>query len=182
MAKEISQDIKKVLFSEEEIQERCKELAQQIEQDYLKDGVTPLVVGLLKGSVPFMSELIKYFKQPIEIDFMSVSSYTGDRSSGHVKIDKDLDLDSIGKNILIVEDIIDTGRTIKEVKRFMKERGAKDVKVVSLLNKPERREVDIEADYIGYTIPNEFVVGYGLDYNQLYRNLPYIGVIDPSKL
>lgn len=177
MEKDISKDIDRLLISEKEIEGRCYEMAKEIEAYYTDRGVTPLVVGLLKGSVPFMSELIKFFKKPIEIDFMSVSSYEGDKSSGQIKIDKDLDLFSKGKSILVVEDIIDTGRTIYQVRKLLLDRGASDVKIVSLLNKPERREVPIEADYIGFEVPNEFVVGYGLDYNQLYRNLPYIGIL-----
>lgn len=177
MHKEISHDIDHVLFTEDEIAERCYEMAKEIEKDYIEKGSIPLVVGLLKGSVPFMSELIKYFSQPIEIDFMSVSSYEGTESLGQVKIDKDLDLFSKGKEVLIIEDIVDTGRTVSEVKKFLEDRGAREVKIAALLDKPDRRKVDIEADYTGFTIPNEFVVGYGLDYNQLYRNLPYIGVL-----
>lgn len=177
MAKIISEDIDHVLFTEEQIEARCKELAQQIEKDYEERHIQPLVVGLLKGSIPFMAELIKYFKHPIEIDFISVSSYQGTESSGDVRINKDLDLSSRDKNVLIVEDIVDTGRTLKEVKRLFYNKGAQDVKVVALLDKPDRRLVDIQADFIGFTIPDEFVVGYGLDYNQCYRNLPYIGVL-----
>lgn len=180
MQKIISNDIERILLSEEQINERCKELAQTIEQDYEERRVTPLVVGLLKGSVPFMSQLIKYFRNPIEIDFISVSSYAGTESIGDVKIDKDLDLSSKGKNVLIVEDIVDTGRTLREVKKLFYNKGAEDVRIVSLLDKPDRRVVDIQADYIGFTVPNEFVVGYGLDYNQLYRNLPYIGILKPE--
>lgn len=123
-----------------------------------------------------MAELIKYFKHPIEIDFISVSSYQGTQS-GDVRINKDLDLSSRDKNVLIVEDIVDTGRTLKEVKQLFYNKGAKDVKVVALLDKPDRRLVNIKADFLGFTIPDEFVVGYGLDYNQCYRNLPYIGVL-----
>ena len=180
MSKEISRDIEKILIDESEIEQRCKELAAQIEKDYEKEGKTPLVVGLLKGSVPFMAELIKYFKQPIEIDFISVSSYEGTESIGDVKINKDLDLSSKNKNVLIVEDIVDTGRTLREVKKLFYNKGAADVKIVSLLDKPDRRVVDIAADYIGFTVPNEFVVGYGLDYNQLYSKLPFIGILRPE--
>lgn len=177
MSRRISDDIERVLITEGEIEKRCQELAQEIEADYIAEGKMPIVVGLLKGSVPFMAELIKYFTQPIEIDFMSVSSYAGAESIGDVKIDKDMDLSSRSKHVLIVEDIVDTGRTLKEVKKLFYNKGASDVKVVALLDKPERRVVDITADYTGFTVPNEFVVGYGLDYNQKYRNLPYIGVL-----
>lgn len=178
--REISNDIGQILLTEEQIEKRCQELADEIEKVYLEKGVTPIVVGLLKGSVPFMSELIKNFKQPIEIDFMSVSSYDGTESVGDVKINKDMDLSTRNKHVLIVEDIVDTGRTLKEVKKMFYNKGALDVQVASLLDKPDRRVVDIEADFVGFTIPNEFVVGYGLDYNQLYRNLPYIGVLKPE--
>lgn len=176
----ISQDIQKVLIEETQINERCKELAAQMEADYQKRGQVPVIVGLLKGSVPFMAELIKRFTFPCEIDFMSVSSYDGTESIGDVRIDKDMDLSCKGREVLIVEDIVDTGRTLREVKKLLKRKGAADVKVVSLLDKPERRVVEIEADYIGFRVPDEFVVGYGLDYNQKYRNLPYIGVLKPE--
>lgn len=180
MSREISQDIAKVLLTEDQIEARCKELAAEIEADYRASGITPIVVGLLKGSVPFMAELIKNFHEPIEIDFMSVSSYDGTESIGDVKIDKDMDLSARSKNVLIVEDIVDTGRTLREVKKMFYNKGASEVRIVSLLDKPERRVVEIEADYVGFTVPNEFVVGYGLDYNQRYRNLPYIGVLKPE--
>lgn len=173
----ISKDIQKVLISEDQIEERCEELAKEIENDYNAKGEIPIIVGLLKGSVPFMAELIKRFTFACEIDFMSVSSYDGTESIGDVRIDKDMDLSCKGRSVLIVEDIVDTGRTLKEVKKLLLRKGAKDVKVVSLLDKPERRVVDIEAEYTGFPVPNEFVVGYGLDYNQKYRNLPYIGIL-----
>lgn len=176
----VNDDILKVLFSEEEIAKRCTELAAQIEADYVKDNVQPLIVGLLKGSVPFMAELMKRFTIPCEIDFMSVSSYEGTHSLGDVRIDKDMDLSSNAKSILLVEDIIDTGRTLKEVKRMLFNKGSRDVRIVTLLDKPDGRVVDIEADYVGFEVPNEFVVGYGLDYNQKYRNLPFIGVLKPE--
>lgn len=180
MSEIISDAIEKVLLTEEQIETRCRELAAEIEEDYEARNIQPIVVGLLKGSVPFMAELIKYFRHPIEIDFMSVSSYQGTESVGDVKIDKDMDLSSKGKHVLIVEDIVDTGRTLAEVKKLFYNKGAEEVKIVSLLDKPERRIVDIQADFIGFTVPNEFVVGYGLDYNQKYRNLPYIGVLKPE--
>lgn len=180
MSKIISNDIASVLLTEEQIENRCKELARQIEEDYDREDTLPLVVGLLRGSVPFMAELIKYFKRPIEIDFISVSSYEGTSSTGDVKIDKDIELSSRGKNVLIVEDIVDTGRTLSQVKELFYHKGAEQVRIVALLDKPERRTVDIQADYVGFTVPNEFVVGYGLDYNQRYRNLPYIGILKPE--
>ena len=176
----ISQDIEKILLTEEEIEERCVQLAQQIEADYNEKGETPIIVGLLKGSVPFMAELIKRFTFPCEIDFMSVSSYEGTESIGDVRIDKDMDLSCKNRSILVVEDIVDTGRTLVEVKKMFKNKGCLDVRIVSLLDKPSRRVCEIEADYVGFEVPNEFVVGYGLDYNQKYRNLPFIGVLKPE--
>lgn len=176
----ISQDIEKILLTEEEIENRCVQLAQQIEADYNEKGEIPIIVGLLKGSVPFMAELIKRFTFPCEIDFMSVSSYEGTESIGDVRIDKDMDLSCKNRSILVVEDIVDTGRTLVEVKKMFKNKGCLDVRVVSLLDKPSRRVCEIEADYVGFEVPNEFVVGYGLDYNQKYRNLPFIGVLKPE--
>ena len=172
--------IDRVLVSEEEIVKRSKELGKQISDEYRAKGVTPIVVGLLKGSVPFLAEIMKHIDLDIEIDFMDVSSYDGAESVGDVKINKDLDKSIKGESILLVEDIVDTGRTLKEVRQLLFNKGAVDVKIVSLLDKPERRVIDIEADYVGFKIPNEFVVGYGLDYNQKYRNLGYIGVLKPS--
>ena len=170
-------DIKKILVSEEEIVRRCQELGKEITKDYEAKNELPLFVGLLKGSVPFLAELIKHVDMDIRYEFMDVSSYEGTESIGDVKINLDLKTSVKGMPVLIIEDIVDTGRTIKEVKRLMYNKGASDVKVVSLLDKPDRRVVDIEADYVGFVVPNEFVIGYGLDYNQKYRNLPYIGVL-----
>lgn len=175
-----SRDIQKVLISEKQIEERCQTLAKEIEEAYIQANEIPLIVGLLKGSVPFMAQLIKHFEFPCEIDFMSVSSYQGTESTGDVRIDKDMDLSCRGRQILLVEDIVDTGRTLKKVRDMLIHKGAKDVKIVSLLNKPDRRVVDIEADYIGFEVPDLFVVGYGLDYNQRYRNLPYVGILKPE--
>lgn len=169
-------DVAKILVTEEQIVARSKEIAKQINEDY-KDKEAPLMVALLKGSVPFLSELIKHIELDIEFDFMDVSSYEGTESIGDIKIIKDLDRSIKGDDIILVEDIIDTGRTLKTVIEMLKSKGANDVKVVSLLDKPERRVVDIEADYVGFVIPNEFVIGFGLDFNQKYRNLPYVGVL-----
>lgn len=170
-------DVKKILVSEEEIIKRTKELGKQITVDYEARNELPLVVGLLKGSVPFLAELIKHIEMDIRFEFMDVSSYEGTESIGDVKVNLDLKTSVRGVPVLLVEDIVDTGRTIQEVKRLLYNKGASDVKVVSLLDKPDRRVVNIEADYVGFTVPNEFVIGYGLDYNQKYRNLPYIGVL-----
>ena len=170
-------DVKKILVSEEEIVRRCDELGAQIKKDYEEKNELPLVVGLLKGSVPFLAELVKHIDMDICYEFMDVSSYEGTESIGDVKVNLDLRSSVKGIPVLLVEDIIDTGRTIQEVKRLLKNKGASDVKVVSLLDKPDRRIVEIEADYVGFTVPNEFVIGFGLDFNQKYRNLPYVGVL-----
>ena len=171
----LADNVEKVLISEKEIVDRCKELGAQISKDY--EGKQPMIIGLLKGSVPFMAELIKYITVDCEIDFMAVSSYSGTESMGDVKIVKDLDHSIKGMDVLVVEDIVDTGKTLKKVKDLLYSKEANDVKIVSLLDKPDRRIVDIEAEYVGFKIPNEFVIGFGLDFNQKYRNLPYVGVL-----
>ena len=168
-------DVERVLISEEEIDKRCKEIGEQISKDY--SGKTPVVLGLLKGSIPFMAELIKHLSIDCEIEFMAVSSYSGTESNGDVKIVKDLDRSIIGEDVIIVEDIVDTGKTLEKVKELLYSKGANSVTVASLLDKPDRRIVDIEAEYVGFVIPNEFVVGFGLDFNQKYRNLPFVGVL-----
>lgn len=172
-------DVDRILFSQEEITERCKELGAQISEYY--EGKNPIVVGLLKGSVPFMAEIVKYITCDIEMDFMDVSSYSGTKST-EVKIVKDLDALVEGREILMVEDIVDTGKTLRKVVDFLLAKGAKDVKIVCLLDKPEGRQVEIDTDWVGFITPNEFVIGYGLDYNQKYRNLPYVGVIKKSAI
>ena len=169
--------LEKILLNEDEIVARCKELGQQITQEYKNNEQPPLLVALLKGSVPFLAELIKHIDLDIQFDFMDVSSYEGTESIGDIKILKDLDCSVKNLDILLVEDIVDTGRTLKTVKAMLKNKGAKTVRVVTLLDKPDRRVVDIEADYTGFEIPNEFVVGFGLDFNQKYRNFPFVGVL-----
>lgn len=171
----LNQDVEKILISQEEISKRCKQLGESISKDY--EGKVPVVIGLLKGSVPFMAELIKYISIDCELEFMAVSSYSGTESMGDVRILKDLDRSIKGCDVLIVEDIVDTGKTLQKVKELLYSKGANSVKVVSLLDKPSRRIVDITAEYIGFEIPNEFVIGFGLDFNQKYRNLPYVGVL-----
>ena len=165
------------MVSEEQIRERCVQLGKQISDDYRHNERGVVVVGILKGSVPFLAELIKHIDLYITIDFMAVSSYEGTESVGDIKIIKDLDRSVIGMNLLLVEDIVDSGITIKRLKEMLYNKGAHEVKVVSLLDKPSRRTVDVQADYVGFEVENEFVVGYGLDYNQKYRNLPYVGVL-----
>ena len=168
-------DIKKVLVSEEQIRERAAQLGKQITEDY-KDN-PPLLVALLRGSVPFLSELIKHIDLDIQYDFMDVSSYEGTESIGDIKIIKDLDTSIQNKDILLVEDIVDTGRTIDTVKKTLLHKGAKSVKIITLLDKPSRRVNDMKADYVGFQVENEFVVGFGMDFDQRYRCLPYIGVL-----
>ncbi|MGE7366736.1 hypoxanthine phosphoribosyltransferase [Desemzia incerta] len=172
-------DIEKILVSEEEIQKRTQELGAELSAEY-KDK-NPLVVGILKGAIPFLSDLTKAMDVKLEMDFMDVSSYGSAMvSSGEVKILKDLDTNVEGRNILIVEDIIDSGRTLSYIIDMFKYRKAKSIKIVTLLDKPEGRVVPLEADYVGFLVPNEFVVGYGLDFIENYRNLPYIGVLKPE--
>lgn len=173
-------DIKKILFSKEEIKARIEEMGKQITEDY-KDAKSLIVIGILKGSCVFYADLIREIKLPIEIEFMSVSSYQdSSMSSGEVKIVKDVGTSIALKHVLFVEDIIDTGFTMSKVMEMFKERGAASVKLCSLLSKPDRRKVEIDIDYLGFTIPDEFVIGYGLDFAERYRNLPFVGVLDES--
>ena len=167
----------KVLIPEEELTARIAELGEQISKDY--EGEEVFLVCILKGSAFFATELAKRITVPVIIDFMATSSYgSGTVSTGEVKIKKDLDLGIEGKNVIIVEDIIDSGNTLHYLSKIFAERNAKSVKMVTMLDKPDRREVDVPVDYTGFAIPDEFVVGYGLDYDQKYRNLPYIGVVE----
>ncbi len=172
-------DIEKVLIDEETLKAKVSELGAQISKDY--EGKNLLVVGILKGSVIFMADLLREITIPCEIDFMSVSSYgNGVKSSGVVKIVKDLDINLEGKDILIVEDILDSGKTLHHLRELLSSRNPKSFKICTLLDKPERREADISADYSGFSVPNEFVVGYGLDFNEEYRNIPFVGVLKPE--
>ena len=167
----------KEMLSEEELNTRIRELGEQISKDY--EGEEVFLVCILKGAAFFACELAKRISVPVTIDFMATSSYgSGTVSSGEVQIKKDLDLGVEGKNVIIVEDIIDSGNTLNYLSNLFKDRKAKSVKMCAMLDKPERREVDVPMDYIGFTIPDAFVVGYGLDYDQKYRNLPYIGVVE----
>lgn len=169
-------DIKKILVSEQELHETAVKLAKKITQDYA--GKKLLVVGVLKGSIYFLTDLSRYIDLPCNIDFIQASSYNnGTQSSGVIDIVKDISKDLTGFDVLLVEDILDTGLTLNYIKDMLSKRNPNSVRVVTLLDKPEGRKVDIKADYVGIDVPNEFVVGYGLDYNQFYRNLPYIGVL-----
>jgi hypoxanthine phosphoribosyltransferase len=169
-------DIKKVLVSEEQIRTRADELGKQITADYQNNP--PLLVALLRGSVPFLAELIKHIDLDIQYDFMDVSSYEGTESIGDIRIEKDLDTSVKGLDILLVEDIVDTGRTIDTVQKMLLHKGARSVEVVTLLDKPSRRINDLKPKYAGFEVENEFVVGFGMDFDQKYRCLPYIGVLN----
>lgn len=173
------EDIAKVLVTEEEIDKKVKEIGKKISEDY--KGKNLLLVSILKGSVAFMADLMRAITIPCQIDFMSVSSYgSGVKSSGVVKIIKDIDVEIEGFDIVIVEDILDSGLTLSYLMDILKTRKAKSIKICTLLSKPERRKVDVKVSYEGFVIPDEFVVGYGLDYDEKYRNLPFIGVLKPE--
>ena len=172
-------DLKEIILTEEEIQTLCKTLGEQITQDYQNK---PLVcVGILKGSVMFMADLIKRIDTHLAIDFMDVSGYHGGtESTGEVQIIKDLGTSIENKDVLIIEDILETGTTLKSITELLQSRKVNSLEIVTLLDKPNRRKADIEAKYVGKKIPDEFVVGYGLDYGEHYRNLPYIGTLKPE--
>ncbi|MCQ2484343.1 MAG: hypoxanthine phosphoribosyltransferase [Clostridia bacterium] len=172
----IENDIEKVFFSKEDLNTMVTRLGKQISKDY--EGKNLTLVSILKGSVIFMADLMRAIDIPCEIDFMCVSSYgSGTTSSGNVKIIKDLDIDLHGKDLLLVEDILDSGMTLSYVRNMLEQRHPASIRICTLLDKPERRKADISADYFGDLVPDEFVVGYGLDYDEKYRNLPYIGVL-----
>lgn len=172
-----NKDISRVLVSEEELKEICKKLGEQITKDY--EGKNLLLVSVLKGAVVFMSDLLREIKCDCRIDFMAVSSYSGAKTTGVVKFKKDLDINPEGCDILLVEDILDSGITLAYLKGVLEDRNAASIKVCTLLDKPENRQADIKADYVGRVIPDAFVVGYGLDYDEQYRNLPYVGILAP---
>ncbi len=170
----LNKDIKEVLVTQEQLKEVNERLGAKITEDFKDKNL--LVVGILKGSIYFMTDLTRYIDLPLKLDFLAVSSYGGGTSSsGAVKILKDIDINLEGYDILLVEDILDSGRTLHYVCEMLKTRKPKSVSIVTLLDKPERRVVDLTPDYVGCQVPDEFVVGYGLDYDQKYRNLPYIG-------
>lgn len=172
----MEKNIKEVVITNEQIVLKAKELGKIIDKDY--NGKTPILVGLLKGCVPFMAELIKHITVDMEIDFMDVDSYFGGtESTGHIEIVKDISQDIKGRHILIVEDIVDTALTLDKVIPYLKEKGPSSIEVCTLMNKPSGRKVNFEPKYIGFTVPKLFLVGFGLDYKQLYRNLPFVGVL-----
>ena len=175
----IEDDVEQILIGEEELAERIRQLGQQITEDY--EGKDLIVVGILKGASLFMSDLIRKIEGKISIDFMVVSSYgNASETSGVVRIIKDLDMDITDKHILLVEDIIDTGLTLAYLKEYLCNRKAASVRICTLLDKPCRRSKPVDVEYIGFEVPDEFIIGYGIDYAEKYRNLPYIGVLKPS--
>ena len=177
--KTIENDVQRVLITEEQIQEAVKSIAGEIENDFKDSDKKLLLICILKGSLLFMSDLMKQIKLPLDVDFMKVSSYgSGTTSTGQVKIRCDLDTDSLEEyNVIVVEDIVDTGHTLANLLIHLKDRGAQTVKLCTLLDKPSRRTLDVRIDYKGFTVENEFVIGYGLDFDEKYRNLPYVGVL-----
>ena len=171
--------VQEVLLTEAQIAERVRQLGQEISRDY--EGKDLVVVGFLKGAICFFSDLIRQVEIPVNIDFMAVSSYgSSSQTSGVVKILKDLDMPIEGRHILLVEDIVDTGLTLNYLKTNLLSRNPASLKVAALLDKPERRQIDIHADYLGFSIPDHFVVGYGIDYAEQYRSLPYVAILDPA--
>lgn len=174
----IYQDLTKILVKKEDIKAAVEQLGRRLTQDYA--GKSPVLIGILKGAVVFYSDLIREIDLPVTCDFMAASSYgSGTESAGSVRILKDVEHDVRGRDVILVEDIVDTGNTLYALKQVFADRGASSVKIATLLDKPERRKIKLEADYFCFTIPNEFVVGYGLDFDEKYRNLPDIGVLSP---
>ena len=175
----MDQDIQEVLYSQEYLAGVVKELGRRISEDY--KGKNLLMVSVLKGSVVFMADLMRAITIPCNIDFMSVSSYgSGVKTSGVVKIIKDLDINLEGKDLLLVEDILDSGMTLHYIRDMLSQRNPRSIRLCTLFDKPERRTVDIAADYFGAVVPDAFIVGYGLDYDEKYRNLPYVGILKPE--
>ena len=173
-------NIQKVLLTEEQIQTRIQELGEVLTKEY--EGKNPVIVGVLKGVVVFYADMIRKIKVPCQLDFMWLSSYSGTSSTGNMTVKQDLSADIKGRHVLILEDIFDTGNSLQYTYNYLLSKEPASLKICTLLDKPERRRegITVKADYIGFTIPNEFVVGYGLDYNEQYRNLPYVGVLKPE--
>ena len=172
----VSKDIERVIVSEEDLQKRVKELAAQVDKDY--EGKDLLLIGVLKGAVMAVADLSRAMQRHVEMDWMAVSSYgSGTKSSGVVRILKDLDRDITGRNVLIIEDIVDTGLTLSWLKANLESRGAGTVEILTILRKPEAAQVEVDVKYVGFDIPTDFVIGYGLDFDEKYRNLPFIGVL-----
>lgn len=176
---DMMQDIEKILVSEEDIHRRIREVGAQIAEEYR--GKCPILVGVLKGVVPFFAEMAQAITIPVQEDFMCITSFEGGTAStGKLTFRKDIDHDIAGRDVIILEDIIDSGSTLKLIKELFAKRGPASVKICTLLDKPAGRKVDLTPDYACFTIPNEFVVGYGLDYDDRYRNLPFVGVLKPA--
>lgn len=173
------QDIERVLLTSEQIQTRVRELGQELMRDYA--GKTPVFVGVLKGVVVFYADMIRAFDDHCQLDFMWISSYQGTESTGTISVRQDVKSNLAGRHVVILEDILDSGRSLQFVKQHLLDKGAASVRICTLLDKPEGRApgIAVRADYVGFTIPNAFVVGYGLDYNERYRNLPYVGILKP---
>lgn len=173
-------DILKILFTAEQIQNRIQELGEELKRDY--GDKDPVFVGVLKGVVVFYADMLRAFDAPCQMDFMWISSYQGTQSTGNMLVRQDVSADLTGRHVVVLEDILDSGRSLRFVCDHLHAKGAASVKICTLLDKPEGRlpGIDIQADYVGFRVPNEFVVGYGLDYNEHYRNLPYVGVLKPE--
>lgn len=179
MKNELTNDILKVLYTEEQIRERVRELGEEIAERFA--GTQPLFVGILKGSVLFLADLVRACPLRCDLEMMAVSSYANaTKSSGRVRINHDLQQDIHGRDLIIVEDILDSGNTLAFLQEYLKAKGAASITIVTLLDKPSGRQKAVTADYVGFTVPDAFVVGYGLDYAQFYRNLPYIGILKPE--
>ena len=175
----IHADVQEVLLTEDQIQARVSELGAQLNADYA--GLDPVLISVLKGSIVFLADLVRGMELPLSIDIMEVSSYgAATETSGQVRILKDLSNPIEGRHVIVVEDIIDTGLTLNYLLRYLREKGPASLRICCLLDKPARRLTEIPIDYVGFTIPDRFVVGYGLDYGERYRNLPYVGVLRPS--
>ena len=176
----MEKDIQQVLLTEEQIQSKIRELGEIITAEYA--GKNPVIVGVLKGVVVFYADMIRHIKVPCQMDFMWISSYSGTNSTGAMRVKQDLSADIKGRHVLILEDIFDTGNSLDYTYKYLLSKEPASLKICTLLDKPERRKpgITLQADYTGFTIPNEFVVGYGLDYNEHYRNLPYIGILKPE--
>ncbi len=174
----MNNDVKEILYSREEIAKKVKEIARLLDNEYA--GKNPLILCILKGSAIFTSDLVREMEIPVQVDFAQVSSYGNSATSGMLKIKKDLDEDIAGRHVVIVEDILDTGNTLSALVDLLKQRNPASLKICALFDKPSRRVKPIQADFSGFTVPNEFLVGYGLDYAERYRQLPYVGILKPE--
>ena len=176
----MEQDIQKILVTEEQIQRRIAEMGQELTREYADKF--PVIVGVLKGVVVFFADMVRQIKVPCQMDFLWISSYQGTDSTGQMVVKRDVGVDVKGRHVLILEDIYDTGNSLDFTVRHLLEKQPASLKICTLLDKPERRKpgITLKPDYVGFTVPNEFVVGYGLDYNEEYRNLPYVGVLKPE--